>query len=201
MDTNYKYNTTNELTVQDQASMTNRVLLIEDNPGDARLVEILLMESDLLECEIINKTSLGDGMALLEEGEEFAAILLDLTLPDSRGFETLERLLAKFPNNNVIVLTGLADKSLGLMAVKAGAQDFLVKGAFDSDLLAKSLRFSIERSHVLKRLAETQRIANIGNWEFNPATGTFLASEEIYRIFGFPPRTTIFTGQEIQNPQ
>jgi PAS domain S-box-containing protein len=187
--------------VQDQASMTNRVLLIEDNPGDARLVEILLMESDLLECEIINKTSLGDGMALLEEGEEFAAILLDLTLPDSRGFETLERLLAKFPNNNVIVLTGLADKSLGLMAVKAGAQDFLVKGAFDSDLLAKSLRFSIERSHVLKRLAETQRIANIGNWEFNPATGTFLASEEIYRIFGFPPRTTIFTGQEIQNPQ
>jgi PAS domain S-box-containing protein len=187
--------------VQDKASMTNRVLLIEDNPGDARLVEILLMESDLLECEVINKTSLGDGMALLEKGEEFAAILLDLTLPDSRGFETLERLLTKFPNNNVIVLTGLADKRLGLMAVKAGAQDFLVKGAFDSDLLAKSLRFSIERSHVLKRLEETQRIANIGNWEFNPATGAFQASEEIYRIFGFPPRTTIFTGQDIQSPQ
>lgn len=201
MDTNYTYNSTNELTVQDKASMTNRVLLIEDNPGDARLVEILLMESDLLECEIINKTSLGDGLALLEEGNEFAAILLDLTLPDSRGFETLERLLERFPNNNVIVLTGLADKSLGLMAVKAGAQDFLVKGAFDSDLLAKSLRFSIERSHVLKRLAETQRIANIGNWEFNPVTGSFQASEEIYRIFGFPPRTTIFTGQDIQTPQ
>ena len=200
VDTNY-IQSGNKMNVQENAHMTNRVLLIEDNPGDARLVEILLMESDLLECEIINKTSLGDGMDLLEKGEQFSAILLDLTLPDSRGFETLERLLARFPNNNVIVLTGLADKSLGLMAVKAGAQDFLVKGAFDADLLAKSLRFSIERSHVLKRLAETQRIANIGNWEFSPSTGMFQASEEIYRIFGFPPQTTIFTGEDIKNPQ
>jgi len=202
VNTNYTHTnaSANQLAVQENAPMTNRVLLIEDNPGDARLVEILLMESDLLECEVTNKTSLGDGMALLEKGEVFAAILLDLTLPDSRGFETLERLLSRFPNNNVIVLTGLADKRLGLMAVKAGAQDFLVKGAFDSDLLAKSLRFSIERSHVLKRLAETQRIASIGNWEFNPSSDVFQASEEIYRIFGFP-RTTIFTANDIKTPQ
>ena len=78
----------------------NRVLLIEDNPGDARLVEILLSESDLLDCEIINKVTLADGMAELENEEEFAAILLDLTLPDSRGYETLERLITKYPNNN-----------------------------------------------------------------------------------------------------
>jgi len=202
VNTNYTYfNDANEMTVKENTPMSNHVLLIEDNPGDARLVEILLMESDLLECEVTNKTSLTDAMTLLETGEEFAAILLDLTLPDSRGFETLERLLDRFPNNNVIVLTGLADKSLGLKAVKAGAQDFLVKGAFDSDLLAKSLRFSIERTHVLKRLAETQRIANIGNWEFHLNDSHFQASEEVYRIFGFPPRTTAFTGEDIQNPQ
>ena len=165
---------------------TNKVLLIEDNPGDARLVEIYLAESDLQNCEVVNKATLRDGLEVLKSGDEFAAILLDLTLPDSRGIETLERLVAQFPQNNIIVLTGLADKELGLKAVKAGAQDFLVKGAFDSDSLAKSLRYSIERNKVLKRLEETQRIANIGNWEYTPSTGIFNASAEVYRIFGCP---------------
>ena len=166
----------------------NKILLIEDNPGDARLVEILLSESDLLNCKITNKVNLADGMAALEEADDFAAILLDLTLPDSRGFETLETLLGKYPDNNVIVLTGLQDKSLGINSVKAGAQDFLIKGAFDSDQLSKSLRYSIERNLVLKRLEETQRIANIGNWEYNPTTEEILASDQIYRIFGLKPR-------------
>lgn len=169
------------------ASM-NKVLLIEDNPGDARLVEIFLFESDLQHCEVINKTTLTAGLELLQQGEEFAAVLLDLTLPDSRGFETLEKLVAQFPQNNIIVLTGLADKELGLRAVKAGAQDFLIKGAFDSESLAKSLRYSIERNKVLKRLEETQRIANIGNWEYYPSNETFNASDEVYRIFGCPPK-------------
>jgi PAS domain S-box-containing protein len=163
---------------------TSKVLLVEDNPGDARLVEIYLLESDLQNCEVVNKITLADAIATLETGEEFAAILLDLTLPDSRGFETLERLLAKFPQKNIIVLTGYSDKELGIRAVKAGAQDFLVKGAFDSELLAKSLRFSIERTKVLKRLEETQRIARIGNWEYFPETQVFTATDELFRIFG-----------------
>ncbi len=163
---------------------TNKVLLVEDNPGDARLVEIYLLESDLQNCEVVNKITLADAIATLETGEEFAAILLDLTLPDSRGFETLERLLVKFPQKNIIVLTGFSDKEMGLRAVKAGAQDFLVKGAFDSEQLSKSLRFSIERTKVLKRLEETQRIARIGNWEFFPETGDFTATDEFFRIFG-----------------
>ncbi len=162
----------------------NKILLVEDNPGDARLVEIYLMESDLQNCEVVNKITLGDAIATLESGEEFSAILLDLTLPDSRGFETLERLLAKFPQKNIIVLTGYADKEMGLQAVKAGAQDFLVKGAFDSEQLSKSLRFSIERTRVLKRLEETQRIARIGNWEYFPETNDLHATDEFYRIFG-----------------
>ncbi|MBI5916074.1 MAG: response regulator [Bacteroidetes bacterium] len=165
---------------------TNKVLLVEDNPGDARLVEIYLSESDLQHCEVINAVTLAEAFDALDSGEEFAAILLDLTLPDSRGFETLEKMLARFPHKNIIVLTGYADKEMGLRAVKAGAQDFLSKGAFDSELLAKSLRFSIERNKVLKRLEETQRIANIGNWEYFPETSIFDASDEVYRIFGLP---------------
>ncbi len=168
----------------------NKILLIEDNPGDARLVEVLLSESDLLDCKITNKTSLTDGMEALEQ-EDYAVILLDLTLPDSRGFQTLENLLEKFPDANVIVLTGLSDKSMGIKAVKAGAQDFLIKGDFDSDLLAKSLRYSIERSGVLKRLELTQRIAHIGNWEFNPATKLLKASDEIFRLLGIPVKSLL----------
>jgi len=166
----------------------HKILLIEDNPGDARLVELLLLESDLLNCKINNKTSLSDGIAALEAENDFAAILLDLTLPDSRGFETLERLLEKFPDVNVIVLTGLADKNMGLKAVKAGAQDFLIKGAFDADLLAKTLRYSIERSSVLLRLEETQRLSKIGSWEFNPDSKNFIASNEVFRIFAYAGR-------------
>ena len=108
----------------------NKILLIEDNPGDARLVELLLGEADLDNCQINNKTTLADGLAALREADDYAAILLDLTLPDSRGFETLELLLEQFPDNNVIVLTGLDDKTLGVNAVKAGAQDFLIKRCF-----------------------------------------------------------------------
>jgi PAS domain S-box-containing protein len=179
----------------------SKVLVIEDNPGDARLVEIYLAESDLHNCQIVHKTTLGAGLETLETGVEFAAVLLDLTLPDSRGFETLEKLASRFPQNNIIVLTGLADKELGLRAVKAGAQDFLVKGAFDSDLLAKSLRFSIERNKVLKRLEETQRLANIGHWEYHPGSGLFNASEELYHIFGCPPEMRFTTWNETLSSQ
>ena len=178
---------------------TDRILLIEDNPGDARLVEILLEESDLVQCEIINKTSLEDALNLLSKNEEFEAILLDLYLPDSQGFETLERLLKQFPNSNVIILTGLADKGIGLDAIKAGAQDFLVKGVFDAELLAKSLRFSIERNKVLKRLELTQQIAHIGHWEYNSANNHFLASEQIYQIFGLSSNTD-YKYDEIRHP-
>ena len=177
----------------------NKVLLIEDNPGDARLVEILLRESDLINCSITHRTTLQDGLETLQKENDFDAILLDLSLPDSRGFVTLEELLVQFPDANVIVLTGHDDKALGVKAVKAGAQDFLVKGFFDSELLSKTLRFSIERSSVLKRLEETQHIAHIGNWEYNSTTNIFHASDEVYRIFGFTPRKNIFSAEVLDN--
>ncbi len=137
-----------------------KILLIEDNPGDARLVEILLEESDFLNCKVINKQSLTEGIEALDK-EEFSIVLLDLTLPDSRGFDTLQRLMKAHPDVNVIVMTGLSDKALGLNAVKVGAQDFLMKGGFDSDLLAKTLRYSIERKGVLTKLAESQRAREV----------------------------------------
>ena len=128
-----------------------KILLIEDNPGDARLVEILLEESDFLNCKVINKQSLTEGIEALDK-EEFSIVLLDLTLPDSRGFDTLQRLIKAHPDVNVIVMTGLSDKALGLNAVKVGAQDFLMKGGFDSDLLAKTLRYSDRKRSCRERV-------------------------------------------------
>ena len=145
---------------------TNNILLIEDNPGDARFVEILLSESDIANCKVTNKICLADGMAALEEDVEYAAVLLDLTLPDSSGFETLEKLLSRFPDENVIVMTGLSDKKgLGVNSVKAGAQDFLIKGEYDSEELSKTLRYSIERSGILKdwKKLSASQILETGN--------------------------------------
>lgn len=178
---------------------SNRILLIEDNPADARIVEILLLESDLANCTIVTRESLEEGLKSLSENDDFAAVLLDLTLPDSIGFSTLEKLLSKFPNNNVIVLTGFNDENLGLKAVQAGAQDFLVKGAFDSIQLSRSLRYSMERSAILGRLEETQRIAHIGNWECVPQARFFNASDEVYRMFGLPPRKQTAHFEDLTN--
>jgi signal transduction histidine kinase len=120
-----------------------KILLIEDNPGDARLVEILLDESDFDNYDIINKQSLNDGIEMHRQ-MDFAVVLLDLSLPDSRGFETLERFIQAQPAANVIVMTGLSDKALGLNAVKA-----------------KTLRYAIERKNVLNSLDESQRARKV----------------------------------------
>ncbi|MFK7950593.1 MAG: response regulator [Saprospiraceae bacterium] len=176
----------------------SKILLIEDNPGDARLVEILLEESDFYECEIINKTTLGAGIEALEQ-DDFAAVLLDLTLPDSKGFETLEQLIEAKPDVNVIVMTGLAAKEIGIRAVQVGAQDFLVKGDFDADQLAKTLRYSIERNSVLQRLEEAQRIAHIGNWEYDTINEQFDLSDEVYRIFGYSAKEIVMDRETFVN--
>ncbi len=197
---NFEEPTSMQANANNQVQVSNKILLIEDNPGDARLVELLLMDTDLSECEITNATSLAGGMEHLEKGGDYIAILLDLTLPDSRGFETLEQLISKYPDNNVIVLTGLSDKSLGVNAVKAGAQDFLVKGAFEAEQLAKTLRYSIERRSALKRLEETQRIASIGNWQLDLATGEVSASSEVFRLFGLKARKTIMLEEVLEDP-
>lgn len=173
------------------AAAVPRILLIEDNLADATIVEILLEESGTLTCEIDHRMTLRAGLDQLGGGAEYAAVLLDMNLPDSRGFETLTRVLEAFPDNNVVLLTGLSDREIGFKAVEAGAQDYLVKGNFDADELSKTLRFSIERKRVIKRLAQTQRLAGIGNWDYKVGADQFFASEEMRRMFGVEPRASV----------
>lgn len=128
-----------------------RVLLIEDNPGDARLIREMLSEAEdfsfFLECIDRVSTSF-DRMA----NENYDVILLDLSLPDSQGFETFTRIHAQQPDVPIVVLTGIDDKNLGRKAVQKGAQDYLVKGRVEPNLLSRSILYAIDRQRMIKKL-------------------------------------------------
>jgi Flp pilus assembly CpaE family ATPase len=124
-----------------------KILLIEDNPGDAHLIrEALSMAGDASEVQCTDR--LAKGLEMLECGR-FDAVLLDLSLPDSRGFSTFEQLHRRAPHLPVVVLTGLDDEELALRAVREGAQDYLVKGAVKSSTILRIVRFAIERNRVM----------------------------------------------------
>jgi serine phosphatase RsbU (regulator of sigma subunit) len=118
------------------------VLLVEDDEGDARLVEDEL-EERLPRARISRSRTLAE--ALLTLGPEIDCVLLDLGLPDALGLDAVARLRSQVPTIPLIVLTGLADEAAGVAAVEAGAQDYLVKGHVDGDQLARSIRYSIGR--------------------------------------------------------
>jgi PAS domain S-box-containing protein len=173
-----------------------KILLVEDNDADARFVHIQLSESGLRNWQLKHRDSLAGALQALGE-ERFAAVLLDLSLPDSRGIETLEKLVGQFPDTNIIVLSGQDDAELAIETVKSGAQDYLVKGAYSSGDLAKSLRYSIERRRITQSLEETQRIAHIGNIEYDLDSRTLTYSDESASILGIPPKATKMTMSDL----
>jgi signal transduction histidine kinase len=130
---------------------TLKVLMVEDNPGDARLVRDMLdaiapSGSPDLTFELEWANCLSTGLKRLDEGG-VDVVLLDLLLPDSQGLGTLVKTQTQAPHVPVIVLTGLADEHLAVEAARKGAQDYLVKGEADGHLLARFIRYAIERKH------------------------------------------------------
>src|SRR5271166_1217858 len=121
------------------------ILLIEDNPGDIRLVSEALADPRLARWRLSCCETLSEGLALLSE-ESFTAVLLDLTLPDCVGADTIARVHRAAPRLPIVVLTGLDDEAIARDAIKAGAQDYLVKGLFDGGLLSRALFYAIERA-------------------------------------------------------
>lgn len=113
------------------------VLLVEDNPGDARLIREMLIEAGDPVCHI----ALADKLSAAEEAlrsKQFDLILLDLSLPDSRGLDTFTRAQSLAPGIPIVVLSGLDDQTVAVKSVQAGAQDYLVKGQVDGHLLARA---------------------------------------------------------------
>lgn len=133
-----------------------RILLIEDNPGDARLVELMLNEDSLWgHVDIRHERSLANGIDRLEN-ETADLVLLDLSLPDSSGLETLQRLQEHTRDVPIVVLTGQEDEQLGIDAVKKGAQDFLSKNGLTGSLLGRSIRYAYERRQTERELRSSE---------------------------------------------
>jgi signal transduction histidine kinase len=137
-----------------------RALLIEDNPGDARLIREMLRDADAAHgrVELSHADRLASGLEHLAN-RETDVVLLDLSLPDSRGLETFVRVHAAAPDVPVVVLSGLDDEAVAVRAVHDGAQDYLVKGQVDGGVLLRSMRYAIERQRleVMRRQLERQR--------------------------------------------
>ncbi len=125
-------------------------LLIEDSPADARLLKEILAESKHIEFRLTHAETLKNGMDRLGK-MHFDVILLDLNLPDSSGLASVDSLLAASARAPVVVMTGNEDEDLGLRAVAAGAQDFLVKGQLNRAAAVRTIRFAVERFNALAR--------------------------------------------------
>lgn len=178
-----------------------QILIIEDNPGDVNLIKEYLKEASIKD-EVINASTFFDGMDAIKSNN-ISIVLLDLSLPDSSGFKTLSNFLDKQPHIPVIVLTGTNNEIVGNQSIKAGAQDYLVKGQFDGKQLGRSIRYAIQRFKAQQKLEdaakklyisesrylEAQSMANFGNWSMDIVTNEMKWSDEVYRIFNFQPNS------------
>ena len=131
------------------------ILLVEDNPAEARLLQELLKGNQSAQFSLVRVKRLGEALDRLVE-QEFDAILLDLTLPDSVGLDSLAPLSDRAPNLPIVVLTNANDDELAIEAVRRGAQDYLVKRRLDRELLVRSLRYAIERKQAREALRKAK---------------------------------------------
>ncbi|MGE5658528.1 MAG: ATP-binding protein [Actinomycetota bacterium] len=136
--------------------MSIKILLVEDNPADADLLQELLEASTGVDWELVSVESRKEAFQELSR-QGFDVVLLDLSLPDSHGLETLIRLRQVAQDTAMVVMTGLDDEAIALEAVRLGAQDYLVKGQITPQLLVRALRYAIERSQTLHLLGESER--------------------------------------------
>jgi two-component system cell cycle response regulator len=129
-----------------------RVLLVEDNPGDALLVSDALEEAGPGRFELVHVDRLSAALEIVHSGG-FDAVLIDLTLPDTSGLDTFRHMLKAAPHLPVIVLSGQSDEEAAVIAVAEGAQDYLIKGRTTPDLLARALRYAVQRKRLEEELA------------------------------------------------
>jgi DNA-binding response OmpR family regulator len=186
-----------------------KVLLIEDNPGDAFLMKFYLGESTDPTFEVFHGETIKQAYEHLD-AHKFDIILMDLNLPDSHGVDSIKSLLGKYPGNLVLVLTGLTDEEVGLETVRFGAQDFLVKGRFDGKVLISSVLFAFERFKLNSKIDQfeaeiddrkgrfnnLQKILNIGYLEANPDDKTIYLSSNAKTLLNLNVKGYIYGFEE-----
>lgn len=127
------------------------VLHVEDNQGDARLMQEFLHEVESIDFDISLIGRVDEALRCLESAS-FDVVLLDLSLPDAQGLDAVRRLCDAVPDSPIVVLTGLDDESLAIRAVQAGAEDYLIKGRLDGSSTVRAIRYAIERHRSRREL-------------------------------------------------
>jgi PAS domain S-box-containing protein len=182
------------------ASRPLRILLVEDNPADARLVKEYLREVQGQAMEVVTAASLAAAVDAARL-QDFDAALLDLSLPDSQGLATFEGLRSEAPHLPLIALTGLEDEELALKALQGGAQDYLTKRSLSAESLVRAIRYAMSRSEMLRALelnaialqASEERYRTLVDgldaivWEADPERRRFtFVSHRVETLLGYP---------------
>lgn len=169
-----------------------KILLVEDNPGDILLIREALGESIYQYSTLMVAECIADAKKMAHEN--FVLLLLDLSLPDSTGVDTITQMQNYFPNSTFIILTGLHDEEVALESLRKGAQNYLTKDDVSGKVLSRAIRFSLERHEITqqlkateKRLVDAQAVAKVGSWETDLVTLEVIWSLETYRIFELDP--------------
>jgi diguanylate cyclase (GGDEF)-like protein/PAS domain S-box-containing protein len=136
------------------------LLLVEDNPGDARLLREMFHEQSSHHTELTQVETMGQAEKHLA-GCATDIILLDLGLPDTQGLETIRRARAVAPHVPLVVLTSLDDESMAAQALQAGVQDYLIKGQIDARGLFRALRYAVERKSMQEELFKEKELAQV----------------------------------------
>ena len=138
-----------------------RVLLVEDNPGDVRLLCEMLREDTSHLFDVTHVDRIGDALRLLAQREQ-DVVLLDLTLPDGQGLDGVKKITAEATSIPIVVLTAVDDESLAIQAVRNGAQDYLVKGDLESGAhLSRAIRYAIERQRMRVELRSLSMVDDL----------------------------------------
>ena len=147
--------------MSDSFGLPVAILVIEDDPGDFGLIRVHLRSAGLGHAgegaPLRWAKTLAEGLSLARENKP-DVVLLDLSLPDSSGIATVEALRAALPGVPIVVLTGNDDNALALQAVQSGAQDYLVKGHFDHDMLGRAVRYALVRKKLEQKLARSNQL-------------------------------------------
>ena len=168
-----------------------RLLIVEDNPGDYVLLEQTLRTSQLRIEKIAHAKNMNEVFFLIKDNF-FDLVLLDLSLPDSIGVDSVITLNRMLPKTPIIVFSGLSDVEIAIESISLGAQDYLIKGEFDQKLLVKSVQYSIERKKATEKLRESNERYELVNkatqdaiweWDYLSHEGTW--GNGFIKIFGY----------------
>ena len=140
-----------------------RILVVEDNRADVVLLQEMLLRDAQGQFDLVWASTLRETLDRIE-GEQFDAILLDLSLPDSYGLDTITRLCTALPAMPILVLTGLADEQIASEAVRCGAEDYLIKGQTDARSMGRAIRYAIDRKWAEEALRASEcRLRTLGD--------------------------------------